>query len=316
MAQTTGMEQPKKDLEATGTGWEQYTTELLSIHYDRKGYTYQPVPDRTHGDNGLEGWVDETGEAFQAYSGEKCDTTKKLTAGQKKKITTDLKKLVKYRSFWESVFGPRNVILTKWFLVVPEVPCRTVLEHAGKKAKELRDAGLPFISSDFKGYVVTPARYPEARAVCREPELAQHMIRVREPSSEQIASHDAPEFVRNLRTKLGKLVPVAVDSRIDEQIKQRIRDHLRRENYLSDLDNQFPIHCDELKEFLALQADQTKTDEFLDEDSPKARFRRVKSELKEGLSKMASFASESQKLVVVNGTIAYWLGECSLDFVE
>lgn len=301
---------------ASGKNWQEYSLKLLSVHYARMGYTYQAVSDRTHGDNGLEGWVDETGEAFQAYSGECSDTAAKLKKSQKKKITDDLEKLVTYSEFWESVFAPRNVRLKKWKLFVPETLDKTILKHLGEKAKELADKKLSFIAEDFQGYIVTPENYPEAHAICRDPHLAEKLIKVRDPSSEAVNDHGktATEFTENLRAKLSKLLPSRMQQDLENQVRDRTKHHLRRENYLSDLADRFPSHADELTEFLALKADQIKTDESVDCDTPGVRYRRVREDLDRSVKEIAEFANATQRIVIVDGTIAYWLGECSLGF--
>lgn len=299
-----------------GKSWEDYVQQLLSIHFSQSGHVYQPVPDRTHGDNGLEGWVDGTGDAFQAYSGENCDTSRKLTNGQKKKITDDLNKLIKYAEFWTALFEKRGVVLRRWTLLVPKTVNKDVLQHATDRATELRKAGLPFISSDFVTHVHTPREYPMARACLRDPALAKTLLSVREPSAVDLSASQfsVPHFLENLDRKLSTLLPNATPQELSEQRMRYVRDHLRRENYLNDLGDAFPTHRDDLGNFLAIKADEIKTFEIMDEDLPKSRLRKVKDDIKSGIVQAAPFANDTQQVAIVQGTIAYWLGECSLGF--
>ncbi|MDB5386695.1 MAG: hypothetical protein JWM11_2341 [Planctomycetaceae bacterium] len=301
-----------------GRDWQEYVNQLLSIHHDNFGQIYQPVPDQTQGDHGLEGFVDETGDGYQAYSGELSKSANELTKHQKKKIKDDLEKLAIYADWWAPLFANRKSKLKNWTLVVPECVNREVLHYASEQSELLRLKNLPFISDGFRVYIRTPKEFPAARATLCDPDLAKQLIVIRSATDKQLTDQEAgaPDFLGKIDEKLRKLSPEATAFNVIQQRKKRLLSYLRCENYLTDLLDKFPSHRDQLDGFLALKAEQIEANAFSDGHTPRERFRETKDDLESSFETIAVFANPTQQLVLLEGTISKWLGECTLNFAS
>ncbi|MBT9395062.1 hypothetical protein KLP40_17985 [Hymenobacter sp. NST-14] len=129
-----------------GVEWQDYIEDLLHIKYSTD---YQKVPDKTHGDHGIEGFSTD-GKAYQCYS---ADGNDNLYEKQRDKITQDIKKLIENQKELQKVFG--NTIIHYWVLVVPYFNDKGLIKHATKKAQEIRQLSLKFIADDFKIIIAT-----------------------------------------------------------------------------------------------------------------------------------------------------------------
>src|SRR2546430_2916401 len=83
--------------------WQELVVQLLYLRYPIG--QFQPIPDRDRGDCGLEGFSRD-GVGYQCYAVEEPVTTAELSKKQKKKITNDLLKLVRYSDHLPGLLNP------------------------------------------------------------------------------------------------------------------------------------------------------------------------------------------------------------------
>ena len=103
---------------------------LCTLECELRGECYQPIPDQVDGDAGLEGITsDGFFFCYQCYADQDTLNLTERLRKQKKKITTDLGKLKKYKDFWESIFCTHK--LRRWFLVTPDVPDKAAIAANG-----------------------------------------------------------------------------------------------------------------------------------------------------------------------------------------
>ncbi len=159
----------------TGGEWQGYCRELLAA---RHGAHYQPVPDSVAGDWGIEGFT-SSGTVYQCYAPEEPLTSKQLYAKHRSKVTADLGKLRKNVDNVSQLVSPAE--LDCWVLLVPRVEDKAILEHAAKKAQEIRDLSLTGVSESFVVRVHTAADFPSE---CRQIDDALSIapVRLRIPS--------------------------------------------------------------------------------------------------------------------------------------
>ena len=218
--------------------WEKYVIQLLKLHYTPTEFV--EIPDKDRGDCGLEGFS-RNGHAYQCYAAEEPLDTEGLLKKQKAKITTDLKKLTTNKTNIAAMLGP--VLLSRWILVVPRWESRFLIEHAEKKAAEVRAAGLGFISSDFAVHISTEEDFKvESRLLV---ENGLQIVRITAPRASE--SHIAAwtqensgnnQLVQNLERKLRVLQRSSNDF---ETLKnEMIKHYLDGQNILQGLSNQFP----------------------------------------------------------------------------
>src|SRR4051794_32654618 len=113
-----------------------------------------------------------------------------------------------YEEFWEEML--QGVRLVSWTLVVPDNEDKDVLKHARRKATELMKKNLPFIDVAFQGHVCTDRTgFPLAYQKLLECGIAKIHIPPGQVGPEQVETFSAsrPDFVRNIDTKVAKLLP-------------------------------------------------------------------------------------------------------------
>jgi hypothetical protein len=151
--------------------WQEYVNELLCVHHSLLNEVYQPVPD-LGGDRGLEGFC-QNGHSYQAYADQNSLNLKERTRKQKKKISQDLKKLTKYKTWWESML--QGVKLKSWTLVVPNLNDKDVVKYAREQAAALMGKAS-FIDPSFFATVRSAKNFANARAMLSEPGLVRKSI--------------------------------------------------------------------------------------------------------------------------------------------
>src|SRR4051794_35491340 len=85
-----------------GKTWQVHVNAILTIHHQLNVCTYHSVADKVGGDGGLEGFSSD-GHAYQCYCDEASVDTADRANKQKRKVTTDIKKLETYKDFWEEM---------------------------------------------------------------------------------------------------------------------------------------------------------------------------------------------------------------------
>ncbi|MBK8270681.1 MAG: hypothetical protein IPK83_21195 [Planctomycetes bacterium] len=223
--------------EPRGDGWQRYVNRLLAAHFAQQGHTYIAIPDKVSGDGGLEGFS-TTGEAFQAYADEDSVSTADRAKKQKRKITSDLKKLSdpKRHALWAGLL--QGLKISRWHLVVPSLEDKSVLVHARTKGETLRRAKLAFLSEEFQATVIN--------ADSAFPIAARNLLQIGcsfipdgyLPSSEEdlaAFAHAQHEQIAALDRKLQKVTPLQDDGRRSAAKGTLLRRYLDSENLLARL---------------------------------------------------------------------------------
>jgi len=135
---------------ASSGGWDSYDWEehcriLLRLRY---GVDFVPVPDKTGGDGGLDGFVRREAVAWQFYApeDEPLSPTKRYER-QRDKITKDIQKLRKYEQRVLQILG--DLVLSDWVLLTPIHESADLIVHCNEKAQVARSWALPFLTSNF-----------------------------------------------------------------------------------------------------------------------------------------------------------------------
>lgn len=217
--------------------WQKYVVQLLKLHY--RPTEFVEVPDKDRGDCGIEGFS-RNGHAYQCYAAEEPLDTDGLLKKQKAKITRDVKKLSLNKTHIAAMLG--QVVLCRWVLVVPRWESRLLLEHAEKKAAEVRAAGLAFISPDFAVHISTADDFEvEAQLLVNH---GLRIVRINTPTASQVHIADWTQknaqnnLVQNLERKL-KVLQLSANYH-DELKQEMIRHYLDGQNVLQSLSNEYP----------------------------------------------------------------------------
>ncbi len=294
-----------------GPEWQEQVACLCRIECALRGETYQPIPDKVQGDNGLEG-ISTDGEGYQCYADQGSLSTPQRVTKQKDKIRTDLPKLKKYENYWATVFVTTK--LKNWILVTPEVPDRAVVAYARKYAKKIRDMKLPFIDPAFEAFVVTDDHFQRAKDW-----RAKHGITPIDVQPDSVSQKDLDglksDFVANTERKLKQVLPAHLHATIPQKRYDYLKWYLEHQNVLDKVLAQDPELFERLKNFCAQQEEMVKFDSDVDHTAPHARLSSVRKSLADDLDRDFKALGRATVNVVVRGSVASWLGNCPLEFI-
>lgn len=302
--------------EIDGGAWQVYVDQLLILHYQMAGEVYQCIPDEARGDHGLEGFSTVTGHGYQSYSDQGSLNLNERTRKQKRKISNDLKKLEKHSEWWQATLG--DCRLTRWTLVVPNLADCDVVQYARTKAADLKAKNLLFIGTEFYGTVCTADQFPKAKALQADPGCVRAALDVPEVTPEQIEAWRASQtqFMQNLDRKIAKLIPSGTANAKNEKKDQYLSWYLKSSNYLEELHNKFPPLWEQIDQLIATTAEAIATDAAIVQPDTAKLLKDVKNDFNEKLKSTAAFANDSERTMLTYGSIAKWLGQCHLDFLE
>jgi len=128
-----------------GDTWEDLCQLIFKLKYGEQNYQEMPA---SPGDFGIEGFIRNTGVAFQCYCPDNHYTQEELYIKQRDKITKDLGKLKKYESEIANRLG--NTKIKEWIFLTPFISDNKLLKHTQEKQSEVFIWGLKIIDNDFK----------------------------------------------------------------------------------------------------------------------------------------------------------------------
>lgn len=294
--------------------WEKYVNQLATVHYQLQGEEYQPIPDRTQGDAGLEGYS-TSGDGIQAFRDEARNASER-TKAQKKKISDDLGKLVVNKDFWEGIFSPTGILLKRWYLIVPECDNKEVIKQAQKKAKEIRLKKLSFIHNTFNAFVKTAdEHFVQAKAQLDNLKINYIDLQDGEVTEEMLSSlrEDKPIFIRNTERKLRQVFSVSENGLI-KRCNEYLGLYLESENIISQLEEQAPSIWENLAEYRSYKAKSIEIEGNLTDEKPKKRVKDTRREITNDMEKEFKILSPSTIEKISWGTVSMWIGECPLNF--
>jgi hypothetical protein len=292
--------------------WERYANELVSMDHSLRGGSYQRIPDR-NGDCGLEGIAD-TGDGYQSYADQGSEDADQRIQKQKQKIYTDLNKLSEFREFWTEYFGDRK--LKRWTLLVPKFEDKAVVQHAKKRAKELKKLKLPFLDPSFDVYVKSIEDFPAARLIIRDPRLPKGDGKPIPPGKIAAFKKKEADFVKNIDKKLKKAMPKGNEESREAQRESLLEWHLQSSNYLEELHRRFPPQWEELEELIATTGRSIESEAPFDNRPASVRLTETRREFARTLENHMKYIVPSDREAVSWGTLTLWLGICPLDFPE
>ncbi|WP_244556557.1 hypothetical protein [Enterovibrio nigricans] len=125
-----------------GDKWEGLIQSVYKSRYD----TYQPMI-ASPGDYGIEGFVLENGVAIQCYCPQENYDGGTLHKKQKKKMTEDISKLVKYKDQIRERLGDCKI--SKWIFITPRVGKNDLHAVARENEKLIRESNIDICTHDF-----------------------------------------------------------------------------------------------------------------------------------------------------------------------
>lgn len=216
-----------------GTEWQSFCLLLLRKRYDN--HDLQEVPDRHKGDFGIEAYSHD-GCVFQCYAAEEPLGVKDLYEAQRDKLTTDLGKLRTNAGELSHLLG--DLVIRTYVFMVPRQDSARLVQHATRKAEEVRSWDLPFISEDFRIVVVTDDYYAQERSSVFA--IPTPLVEVSSVADEHVAIWRA-DNESLASTAADKLRAVGIEEdALDNYLSSLLAEYLEGENALQRLREKFP----------------------------------------------------------------------------
>lgn len=299
-------------LALSGTEWQNWANQLLTMHYGPTNYTR--IPD-TEGDGGIEGFTRTEGHAYQAYGAETGKTAKQLYEAQRNKMTTDIGKFIKNRTLLARLFGSTRI--NCWVLFVPTVGLKDIFAHANTKTDEVRSAGLPYVSSEFSVTVCDEESFAAERDRLMGLRTEQIFVDSETPDESIVDDwvSNNPVLVQTLDSKLSKLMTLPTDEKRQQFSRKVLTWHLEGQNLLSTLQGLSPIVHENV---WRAKNHYEKTLDSLQMGNPGSReiFQNTLDELQGTLKEVAVSLSTLNARTLAHEAVADWLLRCPLDFPE
>ncbi|GAA3804039.1 hypothetical protein [Cellulomonas soli] len=292
--------------------WEEHSRRLLRLRY---GIDFVPVPDKSGGDGGLDGFVRREAIAWQFYApeGEPLQPSTRY-ARQRDKITTDVKKLKRYSSRVEELLG--ETILRDWVLLTPVHESSDLISHCNAITKLARSWDLPFLAQGFNVSV------QDLDDLALEHKLAQASGLLPEGLRGPI---DIPELTRD-----GGLFSQASGPRIgvmDGKLKKIIssdedrayfRGELLKSKFATaDLLDRYDTRVPDIAQSIRFEIGQAKRGMLMSQtlsSRDSAHLGKVQEDVRSRIVDVAPGMPYATSHLVAEGTVCEWLEECSMDF--
>jgi hypothetical protein len=294
--------------------WQQLILKLLKIRYPIGEFV--EVPDTVHGDCGIEGYGLRDGKAFQCYAPEgEPLATAELTKRQKAKITKDLDKLKSNAATLQSLLGTTK--LHSWILVVPRWEDKALQAHAEAKAAEVREAGLPFIASDFAPSIVTGEDFLVERG--RLVSAGADSLRIESQELDDHVREDWVDTNDQLMANLDRKALAICQGRITDARKLRddlVRRYLEGQNALEKLASLYP---DLYEVAFRVKEDREhflETESLIPDLLPPQKMKETLDSLRAEFATALPGLSRFTVNQLVHEAVSDWLLRCPLDFPQ
>jgi hypothetical protein len=297
-----------------GEEWEKRIQSLLKRYYGPSNY--QELPARHGGDFGIEGYSTD-GCAYQCYAKQEPCTTLELYESQRDKITVDIGKFISNKTSLTTLFG--STMIRRWILIVPRYESSKLAQHASKKAGEVLEKGLPYISSDFKIMVSTDSPFEKeinelTSSGVLDVEVNPERITVREKDRNSWSITN-DNLVVNLHAKANRIPKLSTDNKKTEIFKNEMMDnYLRGQNLLGEFNENFPDLYVKINKCKQAYERHLQMISLVMEEQPSTHFLKTTEEYSFELQKSVPNLPPEIITMLKLEAISDWLMRCPLDF--
>lgn len=294
-----------------GEEWEKHIQRLLKMHHGHANY--QELPAKHVGDFGIEGYSMD-GCAYQCYASQEPCTTNDRYVLQRDKITRDIGKFTSNKEDLVKLF--KGTVIERWILVVPLSESALLMQHASKKAREVIDRKLPYVSDTFKIVIITDSCFEkEIKALTNtgvlDIEIGEQLI---EASTRKAWIEENDGLVKNLDIKTKK-IPGLVENEKVEEFKVDIVDHyLRGQNIISNLYKDYPDIYAKLDNCKRAYENSLRTMSLLNSSPAGKYFSQALDEYNNELRSSLPNLNPAIVQVLRWEAVSDWLLRCPLDF--
>lgn len=291
--------------------WETF---CLSLLQDRHGaLNIHKIPASHLGDFGLDYYCPSDAVAYQCYAVEEPIDIATRALRQKKKITTDLAKVVKYQDEIQKLFMGTSI--RRWILLAPLHDSKEVNLHCSKKTGDMRKAGCPALDAAFEVGIHDQSHFPDETVAAGLSNIARVSLSVPMPTDDELTVWKAgsTQLLANATHKLNKR---ATSVQIEEVVADTTRFFLQGSALLEALRNGSPDLHDRILSAINSRAQRLG---FVGPQAGTPAGVILGSELDtmvETLRKVAPTLSNENAEQIAYGAISEWIMRCPLDFPD
>ena len=164
----------------------------------------QKIPAAHKGDYGIDYYCTKDAVAYQCYSVEEPVDIAMRAERQKRKITTDLAKVLANHLEIGKLF--LGAPIKHWVLLAPRHDSKEVNLHCAKKTGDLRDANCSALDALFEVVIHDPSSFPTAAVTAGISSLSTVKLAIPNPSQEELDTWAAgsSDLLANATRKLKK----------------------------------------------------------------------------------------------------------------
>lgn len=291
-----------------GKEWQRFSKQLVQVRHLPQNV--QDVPDAVQGDAGLE-FITADGCCYQSYAPEETTDKAKAASAMKSKGARDLRKLIKNKEKILGILGENKI--SNWILLCPFLDNKEVISHIQKVAKEVKEAGLTFLSPDFCALVQCQDDFETEFQQLRAKAVGVPLP-IKKPSSDQLETAIS-KLDQRVEDKLKRAFPQDDAARTQKRKSNFVYAHVERENVLSDLRDEYPDFWEASTE--CIDAEERRLEMAGAEgDTASQQISSSMDRVENALKSQVPGLSEKQVTSISQGQVGTWLIECPLDFEE
>ncbi|MCK3796843.1 hypothetical protein J3S91_17375, partial [Sinorhizobium meliloti] len=289
--------------------WELFALTLLQ---GRHGPLHvQKIPAAHKGDYGIDYYCTKDVVAYQCYAVEEPIDISARAERQKKKITTDLGKLIKNHVEVSKLF--HGVPIRHWVLIAPLHDSKELNLHCAKKTKDLRAAGCASFDAMVEVIIQDPRDFPNDAVAMGMSALSKVTLSIPTPSQSELATWAAgsSDLLANATQKLRKRAPA---DKLDDVVGEAVKSFLQGNALLDALRSGSPdLH----EKVMSAVRSRARRLEFAGPRPGESAGEILHAELDALIAAMQAAApslSAENAEQIAYGSICEWIMRCPLDF--
>lgn len=289
--------------------WELFALSLLQGRHGP--LNVQKIPAEHQGDYGIDYYCTKDSVAYQCYAVEEPIDIATRAARQKKKITTDVGKLVANHVEVAKIF--LGVPVRHWVLIVPLHDSKELNLHCAKKTNDLRSAGCAALDPTIEVIIQDPSAFPNDAVALGMSALSKVTLSIPSPSKTDLDSWVAgsSDLLANVTQKLKKR---AAPDQLDDLVADAVRSFLQGNALLDALRSGSPdLH----EKVMSAIKTRSRRLQFAGPQAGGSAGQILNAELDALITTLQtaapSLSSENAEQVAY-GAICDWIMRCPLDF--
>jgi hypothetical protein len=291
--------------------WELFSLSLLQ---NRHGpLNVQKIPAAHKGDYGIDYYCTKDAVAYQCYSVEEPVDIATRAERQKRKITTDLAKVLANHLEIGKLF--LGAPIKHWILLAPLHDSKAVNLHCAKKTGDLRNAKCCGLDALFEVAIHDPSSFPTDAVVAGMSSLSTVKLAIPGPSQEELDTWAAgsSDLLANATQKLKKRTGL---DQVQAAVAEVIRAFLQGNAMLDALRTGSPDLHEKVMSAIKSRARRL---QFAGPQGGSTAGAILHTELDSLISAMRTAApslSDENAEQIAYGSISEWIMRCPLDFPD